>query len=90
MAADVHGESFSRAVERELSPPGLRLAATILPPPAGLPPRFDARLTDWARANNPFFSGPNADMLSMIPFIIITLLLYLTGREVILASKKEE
>ncbi|MFA6955056.1 MAG: oligopeptide transporter, OPT family [Thermoanaerobaculia bacterium] len=69
---------------------GGAIAGIIIASTAGLTPQFDARLTDWARAHNPFFSGPNADMLSMIPFIIITLLLYLTGREVILASKKEE
>jgi putative OPT family oligopeptide transporter len=39
-------------------------------------------------ANNPAVSGPNADMWSMIPFIGLVLLLWLTGREKILAHKE--
>ena len=69
---------------------GGAIAGIVIASTAGLTPAFDASLTNWARDHNPFFNGPNADLLSMIPFTIITILLYLTGREVILASKKQE
>lgn len=38
-------------------------------------------------ARNPWVSGPNADLWSLIPFIGLIALLYLTGREKILRSK---
>jgi hypothetical protein len=38
--------------------------------------------------NNPFFTGTSADLLALIPFVILIVLLYMTGREMILASKK--
>ena len=39
------------------------------------------------KANNPFYSGEWADVLALIPFAVLVVLLYLAGREVILASK---
>ena len=39
---------------------------------------------EWAAENNPLFAGPNADLLGLMPFAIITVLLYLVGREVLL------
>ncbi len=50
---------------------------------------FDRRVTDYMTAHNPFFEGPYADVLALIPFAIVTLLLYLSGREVILAGKRK-
>jgi putative OPT family oligopeptide transporter len=41
----------------------------------------------WAAANNPFFEGPWADALAMLPFILLTILLYYVGRERLLAGK---
>jgi hypothetical protein len=43
----------------------------------------------WAKENNPFFEGPNADLLAMIPFAVISVLLYLVGREKLMAGKKD-
>jgi putative OPT family oligopeptide transporter len=37
----------------------------------------------WATQNNPFFEGPWSNVLGLIPFIILTVLLYLVGRELI-------
>ena len=56
----------------------------------GLPSlaQFNGTIENWARESNPFFNGDNANMLSMIPFIIICVLLYLAGRELILAGRK--
>jgi uncharacterized oligopeptide transporter (OPT) family protein len=47
---------------------------------------LNARIGQLA-ARNPFAEGPNSDLLSMIPFVIIVLMLYLTGREKMLAAK---
>lgn len=47
------------------------------------------KVEDWANANNPFFNGPNAMLLSLIPFAILTLLLYLVGREMFLAGRRK-
>jgi putative OPT family oligopeptide transporter len=58
---------------------------------AGVPfmKSFNQRL-DKLAAQNLMFSGPHADLLSCIPFVILILLLYLAAREVILAGRKVE
>ena len=48
---------------------------------------FDDRVTAFM-ASNPFFEGPWADTLSMVPFAVLSLLLYLAGREKILVDRK--
>ncbi|HVP38655.1 MAG TPA: oligopeptide transporter, OPT family [Candidatus Saccharimonadales bacterium] len=55
---------------------------------AGVLSDVNAKFESWSTAHNPFFNGPNADLLSMLPFLALTALLYLTGREVVLAGKK--
>jgi len=42
---------------------------------------------DWATNNNPFFEGPHSDWLGLIPFLILTVLLYFVGRELLLTPK---
>src|SRR5436309_6907188 len=42
---------------------------------------------DWAKVNNPLFEGPHADWLGLIPFVILTILLYIVGRELLLKPK---
>jgi putative OPT family oligopeptide transporter len=49
---------------------------------------LDATLTAWSTAHNPFFDGPNSDLLSMIPFVVIFGLLYYVGRGKLLSGKK--
>jgi len=44
---------------------------------------------NWASAHNPFFDGPWSDILAMIPFIALSVLLYLVGRDVLLAAKSK-
>ena len=51
---------------------------------------FNRGIEEWATDHNGFFNGPNADLLSLIPFAILTILLYLAGREVILAGRKKK
>ena len=43
----------------------------------------------WSSANNPFFEGPSADLLSLIPFALLVGLLYLVGREMIFRPRIE-
>ncbi len=50
--------------------------------------KLDAKLAAWAGAHNPFFNGPHADLLSLIPFALLSGLLLFTGWEMVLASKK--
>jgi putative OPT family oligopeptide transporter len=53
-------------------------------------PRFTS-FTRWAddtMAHNPVFAGDYSDALTVIPFLVLCLLLYLAGREAILAGKK--
>ncbi len=69
---------------------GGALAGILIAFMAGVLTNTDKRLTDWAKARNPFFEGPGheyADLLSLIPFILLTVLLYLVGREVLLAGR---
>jgi putative OPT family oligopeptide transporter len=52
--------------------------------------RVGARLTGyehWSTEHNPFFAGDRSDPLALIPLAILTIILYLVGREVILKPK---
>jgi len=51
---------------------------------------FNERIEHWAGASNPFFKGRFENLLPLIPFVIITVLLYLAGRELILRGKNGE
>src|SRR3954449_1741607 len=44
------------------------------------------RIETWQTVHNPFVSGPNADLLALFPFFIISLLLYLVGRDLWLVA----
>ena len=47
---------------------------------AGALSGFNQRVTDVMTAHNPFFSGPYADALALIPFAALVAALYLSGR----------
>jgi putative OPT family oligopeptide transporter len=49
--------------------------------------RLDA-FEKWAHEHNPFFEGPWSDVLAILPFIGLTLVLYLVGREVLMGGKR--
>jgi putative OPT family oligopeptide transporter len=68
---------------------GGALAGIVIAFMAGVPSLvgFSKWVEDWSTANNPFFHGPQADFLALIPFTILCVLLYLVGRDVILAAK---
>jgi hypothetical protein len=48
---------------------------------------FNEKVGNWATTSNPFFHGSWENVLPLIPFVIITVLLYLAGRELILRGK---
>ena len=67
---------------------GGALAAVFIAFFAGLWKERSDLIEHWAREHNPFFAGPWADMLSLMPFLVLMVLLYLVGREKLLAPKR--
>ncbi len=69
---------------------GAALAGIIFAVMNGYPAlaSFNSRIEEWAASSNPFFKGDYSDLLSLIPFVVICILLYLAGRELILTGKK--
>jgi putative OPT family oligopeptide transporter len=45
------------------------------------------RIEEWQVAHNPFLSGPYADLLALIPFVLLCVLLYLVGRDLLLVPR---
>jgi putative OPT family oligopeptide transporter len=60
---------------------GGAIAGIVIAFMAGVLEPVDRVITRWSSANNPFFSGPNADLLALVPFALLTGYLYLTARE---------
>ena len=50
--------------------------------------KTDAALQHWAETSNPFYDGPHANLLSVLPFAVLTVLLLLVGREKLLGGPK--
>jgi putative OPT family oligopeptide transporter len=46
------------------------------------------RIEDWQSAHNPFFNGAYSDLLALVPFLVLCVLLYLVGRDVLLRPSK--
>ncbi|MBW7894842.1 MAG: oligopeptide transporter, OPT family [Opitutaceae bacterium] len=55
---------------------GGAIAGIIIAFLAGVLGDFDAVVTAWARAHNPFYSGPYANALTLLPFAVIAGVLY--------------
>ena len=55
---------------------------------AGVMEKTDGALQHWAEKSNPFYVGPNANLLSVLPFLMLTLLLFFVGREKLLGGPK--
>ena len=66
---------------------GGAIAGIVIAFLAGVLTETNLKIEHWANASNPFFSGANANLLSLLPFVVLIVLLYLTGREKILASR---
>ncbi|MEJ7804634.1 MAG: OPT/YSL family transporter, partial [Telluria sp.] len=60
---------------------GGALAGIVIAITAGVMTDFDAMMTTWSSTSNPFFSGANADLLSLLPYAAIIVLLYWVARE---------
>ena len=68
---------------------GGALAGIVIAFMAGVPSLvgISRRIEEWSAAQNPFFNGANADLLALIPFIILSVLLYLVGRDVLFRTQ---
>ncbi|MDD3179120.1 MAG: oligopeptide transporter, OPT family [Opitutaceae bacterium] len=66
---------------------GGAIAGIVIAFLAGALDRVDTAIADWSMANNPFYHGPHADALAMIPFALLALLLYLVARGKLLTPK---
>ena len=69
---------------------GGAIAGIVIAFMAGVWGNADAALTTWATAHNPFFAGPRANLLALIPFVLLTGFLLLVGREKLLAGPRPE
>ena len=69
---------------------GGAIAGIIIAFMAGIMGDFTERITNWSTLNNPFFAGPRSDLLSMIPFVLLVVLLYLVSREAMLRPKTQK
>ena len=67
---------------------GGAIAGIVIAILAGVVSEFDAVVTKWSTANNPFYAGPNADLLALIPFALIAGFLFLVAREKMLGPPK--
>jgi putative OPT family oligopeptide transporter len=60
---------------------GGAIAGIVIAFMAGVLERADAVLARWSAAHNPFFSGPRADLLALIPFALLAAWLLRAGWE---------
>ncbi|MGI4721454.1 MAG: OPT family oligopeptide transporter [Janthinobacterium lividum] len=60
---------------------GGALAGIIIAITAGVLTDFDSTMAKWAEASNPFFAGPDANLLTLIPYAVIIALLFWVARE---------
>ncbi len=70
---------------------GGALAGIVIAFMAGVPSlaNVSKTLEEWSTANNPFFSSANADLLALIPFVVLCVLLYLVGRDVLMKARPQ-
>jgi uncharacterized oligopeptide transporter (OPT) family protein len=59
---------------------GGAIAGIVIAFMAGILEPVDKVLTAWSRAHNPFFEGGSSDVLALVPFVILTVWLYLSAR----------
>jgi putative OPT family oligopeptide transporter len=69
---------------------GGAIAGIIIAFLAGVLDQADAYLAALSSAHNPFFDGPLADALALVPFALLTGFLYLVAREKLLGAKPHE
>jgi putative OPT family oligopeptide transporter len=59
---------------------GGAIAGIIIAFVAGVLGATQARIDDWSSRYNPFYAGDHSDLLSLLPFAVLTASLYLVGR----------
>ncbi|MDE3011376.1 MAG: oligopeptide transporter, OPT family [Pseudomonadota bacterium] len=59
---------------------GGALAGIVIAFSAGVLTGFDQTVTRWSEQHNPFFGGPVADLLSLLPYLLLMAALYRIGR----------
>ncbi len=59
---------------------GGAIAGIFIALSAGVFVAFDTWFNDWSTKSNVFFNGPYSDALSMLPFLVLVVLLYLAAR----------
>lgn len=69
---------------------GGALAAVFIAFFAGLWKDRSDLIEHWSRTNNPFFVGPWSNLLSLLPFAVLVVVLYLVGREKLLGPKRKQ
>lgn len=68
---------------------GGAIAGIVIAILAGVPglDALTGRIAQWSTENNPFYEGPYSDALTLIPFALLCVFLYLVGREKLLATR---
>ncbi|QQS46208.1 MAG: oligopeptide transporter, OPT family [Acidobacteriota bacterium] len=66
---------------------GGAIAGIVIAFLAGVTVETNRRIEEWSAAFNPFYQGDWSNLLSLIPFLLLVVLLYLTGREMILKHR---
>jgi OPT family oligopeptide transporter len=67
---------------------GGAIAGILIAFSTGVLTNFDDFMTRFMTAHNPLFSGPHEDALSLLPFAALVLVLYLTGRDLLIARRR--
>lgn len=60
---------------------GGALAGIVIAFSAGVLTDFDKAITEWSTKNNPFYAGPWADLLALVPYLVLVTLLALVERQ---------
>lgn len=68
---------------------GGAIAGIVIAFLAGVTDQFDAAVARWAASNNPFFAGPYANQLSLIPYALLCGFLYFVAKEKFLAPARK-
>jgi uncharacterized membrane protein len=69
---------------------GGAIAGIVIAFLAGVTIETNRQIEEWAVRFNPFYSGVWSDLLSLLPFSLLGVLLYLVGRNLLLGDKDGE
>jgi putative OPT family oligopeptide transporter len=67
---------------------GGAIAGIIIAFTTGVLVAFNHWMTEWSVHHNPCFEGPYSDLLSLVPFAVLSLVLYLSGRDCLFVKTK--